>query len=159
MLYGFPRLLGTHPALWGAVGYLAFKSKYDWKVVSGVRSLEEQANDYAIGRTTELDRETVTDAAPGSSAHNFGLAVDVQPTLDKGASVVQDTEHPAWAEKDKILGGFPGITPAITTSSGRDFPHLQVMDWQSKKEWQTTYTAVAACIGLVVILGAIGSSK
>lgn len=155
MLYGVPHLLGVHPTLWGAVGYLAFKSKYDWKVVSGVRNNDEQAADYAIGRTTELGRATITDAPPGTSSHNFGLGVDVQPTLDKGASVVQDTNHPAWAEKDSILAGFPGITPAITTSSGRDFPHLQVSDWQNKKDWQTAYTAIAACFALALLVGGL----
>ena len=159
MIYGLPRLLGVHPALWGAAGYLAVKSKYDWKVVSGFRGNDEQAALYAIGRTSQIGRATVTDAQVGTSAHNFGLAIDVQPTADKGASVIQDLQHPAWAEKDEILSGFPGITPAISTSSGRDWPHIQVKDWQNQKDWKNTYTVVAACVSLAAILVGIGVTK
>lgn len=55
-------------------------------IESGYRSLEEQERLYAIGRTSGEIRArvkkkgqggAVTDAAPGESAHNYGLAVDV----------------------------------------------------------------------------------
>lgn len=56
-------------------------------IVSGYRSLEEQAALYQKGRTYQevVNRVrkqgrdgAVTDAAPGESAHNYGLAVDVE---------------------------------------------------------------------------------
>lgn len=56
-------------------------------ITSGFRSLEEQAKLYAIGRTPaeiagRVSKQgkggSVTDAPPGTSAHNYGLAVDIE---------------------------------------------------------------------------------
>jgi len=56
-------------------------------IVSGYRSMEEQAVLYRKGRTpaevaarvSKQGRDgAVTDAPPGSSAHNYGLAIDVE---------------------------------------------------------------------------------
>ena len=44
-------------------------------VISGLRTYEEQAELYAKGRTTRGPK--VTNARPGHSNHNFGLAFDV----------------------------------------------------------------------------------
>ncbi len=153
MIYGVSQLNGCHPLLWGAMGALAIRSKYDWKVISGFRSSKEQDDLYAIGRTASLDRPTVTDARGGQSAHNFGLAVDVVPTLDKGATTVSDTKHTAWAEKDALMAEVPGIKPVINISSGRDYAHVEVADWQSHKEWKQTLlvcSAVTALVGLFI---------
>jgi len=60
---------------------------YSGVIVSAFRSSEEQAVLYAKGRTLQEIRDrvkklgrggTVTDAPPGSSAHNYGLAIDVE---------------------------------------------------------------------------------
>lgn len=56
-------------------------------VTSGVRTYEEQAKIYAIGRTTDANGKPIkegdkaygkfrTKARPGTSPHNFGVAVD-----------------------------------------------------------------------------------
>lgn len=56
-------------------------------LVSGYRSMQEQEKLYAKGRTSSEIRNrvkkqgrngAVTDAWPGSSAHNYGVAVDVE---------------------------------------------------------------------------------
>lgn len=61
--------------------------KLSGRVISGRRTIEEQAVLYAKGRTEEEIRNkvskrgqggTVTDAVPGASAHNHGLAIDVE---------------------------------------------------------------------------------
>lgn len=61
--------------------------EYDARAVSAFRSLEEQQLLYAKGRTPlEIAKRikkqgrngAVTDAPPGESAHNFGLAVDFE---------------------------------------------------------------------------------
>lgn len=81
---------GLWPPFAAAVTYLqAWCSHLGLRgsVVSGYRSPEEQAELYAQGRTPlEISRRVskrgqggaVTDAPPGSSAHNYGLAVDVE---------------------------------------------------------------------------------
>lgn len=73
-----------------AVGALQAWADYlglDGRVISGFRSASEQSRLYAIGRTareisarvSKQGRDgTVTDAPPGSSAHNYGLAIDVE---------------------------------------------------------------------------------
>jgi peptidoglycan L-alanyl-D-glutamate endopeptidase CwlK len=45
------------------------------RVISGLRSYEEQAALYAQGRTAS--GKTVTNARPGYSNHNFGIAFDI----------------------------------------------------------------------------------
>jgi len=147
MIYGLDRLAGVHPKLWAAMGLLAVRSKYDWKIVSGKRTQEQQ--DALFNQTPK-----VTDVR--DSAHLYGLAVDVQPTLDKGRSVVQDSAHPAYDEKDAILrGNTLGVSTGIVISSGPDRPHVEVSQWREHKDWLKLYAGVAvACVSLAVLLRA-----
>lgn len=46
----------------------------DYRIICGTRTFEAQAALYAKGRTAPGPR--VTNARPGSSMHNFGLAID-----------------------------------------------------------------------------------
>ena len=73
-----------------AVRYLLAYCAYyslEGQIVSGRRSNQEQAALYAQGRTQdEINRQVskslgglvVTNAPPGSSAHNYGMAIDVE---------------------------------------------------------------------------------
>ena len=51
----------------------------DMLVTCTLRSNEDQAVLYAQGRTTPGD--VVTNAKPGQSAHNYGLALDIVPVV------------------------------------------------------------------------------
>jgi len=74
----------------GAVIYLSdFLAPYaiSFNVVAGYRSSAEQARLYAQGRTPQEIQQrvkkfgtggAVTDAPPGYSAHEYGLAVDIE---------------------------------------------------------------------------------
>ena len=53
---------------------LVAKEGLDYKIICGTRSWDQQAALYAKGRTAPGPR--VTNAKPGSSMHNFGLAID-----------------------------------------------------------------------------------
>jgi hypothetical protein len=89
-LTGTLHLSGLWPPFAEAVRYLRQWSDYyglEAQIVSGYRTAEEQRRLYAIGRTYDEVRAhvskhgtggTVTDAAPGESAHNYGLAIDVE---------------------------------------------------------------------------------
>ena len=46
------------------------------RMICGLRSMEEQARLYAIGRRGKKGERIVTRAKPGYSYHNFGLAAD-----------------------------------------------------------------------------------
>lgn len=157
MIYGMAKLQGTHPYLWAAMGYLGYRSAYDWKVTSGVRDSAQQAALYAQGRTAP--GPVVTDAPAGTSAHEYGLAIDAYPTIDGGASIVLDTAHPAFAERDRLLKESEFFSSNLQTdvkiSSGVDVPHLQVRDWQTHKNWKATFDffviGVSAAVALAYI--------
>lgn len=157
MIYGLTKLYDVHPRLWAAAGLLGYKSKYDWKIVSGKRvstgmdNPESQEYKYAIGRTVELERTPITDAPPFTSPHEYGLAIDIQPTLDKGASVVQDLTHPAWDEKTAILAAMPEVRE-ITLKEGADKPHIELRDWMNNKEWRLNYAAFAGIAVLLLLI-------
>jgi peptidoglycan LD-endopeptidase CwlK len=54
---------------------------YTWRIVQGFRSFEEQAVLYAQGRTKP--GPIVTYSPPGTSYHNYGLAIDIAPIINK----------------------------------------------------------------------------
>ncbi len=61
----------------------------DILVTCTYRSPEEQAADYAIGRTVQIGRRPITNAKPGQSEHNFMIdgkpaakAFDIVPMVD-----------------------------------------------------------------------------
>ena len=95
---GTSYLYGLWPPMAEAVRYLLAYAAYyslEGRIVSGLRSMSEQTALYAQGRTQdEIIRRvslqgtsgTVTDAPPGSSAHNYGLAVDIEGR-DQGAII------------------------------------------------------------------------
>jgi peptidoglycan L-alanyl-D-glutamate endopeptidase CwlK len=69
-----PEVQGAFTAFLLDAKELAAKDGLDYKVICGTRSWEEQAALYAKGRTAPGPK--VTNAKPGSSMHNFGLAID-----------------------------------------------------------------------------------
>lgn len=94
-------------------------------LVSGFRSNEEQAQLYAQGRSSAEIRQqvkkqgkggSVTDAPPGYSAHNYGLAVDLDPDSRDFKSCFQlaqqlgfgtvswDPDHLEWPQWRSLVG-------------------------------------------------------
>ena len=83
-------LSGLWPPFSEAVQYLLAWAEFyglEGQIVSGYRTMAEQTQLYAQGRTQDEITQrvakhgtggTVTDAPAGSSAHNYGLAVDVE---------------------------------------------------------------------------------
>lgn len=91
------------------------------RVEQGLRSWSKQAEIYAQGRTAP--GEIVTNAPPGHSWHEFGLAVDVCP-LSLLPTVNWTPESPIWTDmgsKGKSLGLFWG-----GDFSHPDRPHFQL---------------------------------
>jgi LAS superfamily LD-carboxypeptidase LdcB len=92
-------------------------------VVSGYRSLDEQLDLYRKGRTpaeiaSRVSKHgaggTVTDAYPGSSPHNYGLAFDVESAKPNDARALAsklgfglvswDLPHIEWPNWRSLLG-------------------------------------------------------
>jgi peptidoglycan L-alanyl-D-glutamate endopeptidase CwlK len=90
------------------------------KVICGLRSYDEQAGLYAQGRTKPGPK--VTNAMPGYSWHNFGVAWDF---------VVFDTNgRPQWEsplmERCGLIGEELGLEWGGRWKSPQDTPHLQL---------------------------------
>lgn len=95
------------------------------EVISGLRSWAQQSALYAQGRTKP--GRIVTNARPGSSWHNYGLAIDLG--LFKNG-VYLDEKNPKLADKlyasiGKVAAAY-GIEWAGTWKSFQETPHFQV---------------------------------
>lgn len=156
MVYHLERAIATHPQLAAFALYLHFKGKYDWKIVSGFRSPEEQHQDWLKGRdptgVVVDSAAVVTDADAGQSPHNYGLALDFQPTYDKGATVSQRDDDPAYAELDELAPKF-GLERITLPSTGRrDSPHVQLANWRASRDWLAKLAIVSACFALIAVV-------
>lgn len=98
----------------------------DYYAVSGMRSFEEQAYKYSLGRTRPGAR--ITNAQPGYSLHNYGLAVDCARDDDLNKPGLQtnwDSEHGQYdLLRDSALG--TGLQVGVPTVAGGDKGHIQV---------------------------------
>lgn len=106
-------------------------------VVDGRRAPGVQAQRWAVGRrqrsdgTWEVIGQTVTNARPGSSPHEFGLAVDLALIADGTTSYVRDSS-PAWARVGALALGC-GLHWGVMLPGGRkDLGHVEAKDWRSK---------------------------
>lgn len=94
------------------------------EVISGYRSFKTQAGLFARGRT--LPGPKVTNAAPGQSWHNYGLAVDLG--LFRGGAYLDETQ-PAFADrvyrKIAAVARRFGIEWAGNWKSFQETPHFQ----------------------------------
>lgn len=95
--------------------------------VHGFRSLEEQAALYAKGRTAKGPR--VTNAKPGQSAHNYGLAMDYVPFVGRRTYNVK----PLWWVKFGMAARAAGLEWGGSWKRFIDRPHVQMPNWRQYK--------------------------
>jgi len=124
------RLQDLHPLLSAKIRQLDSildAEKIAVQVIQGTRSWSAQSILYAQGRTTP--GPIVTNAPPGHSWHQFGLAADLCPAVayDPAGAFVPDwnASHPAWAvmiAKGEALGLYSGSE----CCSIKDMPHFQL---------------------------------
>ena len=92
------------------------------RVTQALRSWTEQDGLYQQGRTRP--GPIVTNAAAGTSWHNFGMAVDVVPMAQAGQPD-WNVEHPAW--KRLIAAGESlGLFSGSEFRTFKDYPHFQL---------------------------------
>ena len=103
---------------------LAKAYNYEYKAISGNRSWQEQAKIYAQGRTAP--GKVVTNAKPGYSNHNYGIAVDMGvfangkylDASNPGKAEAFHREAAKIAEKYNIEWGG-------SWKSFKDYPHFE----------------------------------
>lgn len=90
----------------------------DLLVTSGMRTFEQQQALYDQGRTKP--GQIVTKAKPGTSFHNYGLAIDIVPLL---------AGKPNWKSKDFAriaeIGKRIGFSWGGDWKSFKDLPHFE----------------------------------
>lgn len=99
----------------------------DILVTCTLRTMEEQAALYAQGRTAV--GHIVTNAKPGQSAHNYGLALDVVPIVNGKPD--WDGTHPVWNQIGS-LGQAKGLQwLGAPDSPFLEQAHFQHPDWRA----------------------------
>lgn len=96
------------------------------EICSGVRTMTEQAQLYALGRTRRGRK--VTNAKPGDSYHNYGLAVDLclkEPVKEKGRLTKYPDKHPIWGYIGEAARVF-GLSWGGEWKKLKDRPHIEV---------------------------------
>ena len=132
------RLAQVHPALSHKISTLESIMSEPIGVTQGLRTSKEQLALYSQGRNglafvnqlrqavgwsplTDTENVRVTDAPPGFTWHEFGLAVDVVP-FESNGQPDWDEQHPVWQEIVTKGTGL-GLTSG---KSWKDEPHLQL---------------------------------
>jgi hypothetical protein len=88
------------------------------RIISAYRSMEEQQKIYNQGRTTP--GPIVTKAVPGSSYHNWGLAVDIAPLTVSG-KVDYNYDQSVWL----AIGQKHGMTWGGSWTGFKDPDHWE----------------------------------
>lgn len=104
------------------------------RIVSGLRTMQEQAALYAQGRSKP--GAVVTNAKPGQSYHNFGLAIDLVEI--KNGKALWD--NPDW-ERIGAFGESLGFEWGGRWTSLKDLPHLQMTFGKSTGDLLALYNS------------------
>jgi len=113
----------------------------NWIVVSARRTMKEQGDLYAQGRTKPGKK--VTNATPGSSAHNFGLGCDCAP-------LCAGNDHEIWwSAPSGFWEAYGAICEANGMTWGGDFktitdnPHCEHPRWHDEQDkWRKGHITV-----------------
>lgn len=100
-------------------------SGLDILITCTLRTMGEQQSLYAQGRTAP--GHIVTNAPPGQSAHNYGLALDFVPVV---------YGKPEWTGKDPAWSHAISIAEAhgmqsLAKSAFPELAHLQLPNWRA----------------------------
>lgn len=102
---------------------------YEYKAISGNRTWEEQEKIYAQGRTAP--GKIVTNAKPGFSNHNYGIAVDMGVFKEgKYLDGSKPSEAEAFHRKAAEIGAKYNLEWGGSWKSFKDYPHFE---WRTGK--------------------------
>lgn len=119
---------GLEPQFKQDVIDLLTPSEYDWVIMYGYRSLDQQLELY----NKHLAGGPLA-APPGHSAHNYGLAVDVQLRVNN--EPIWKLDNPGW------VWLFAAIRPTPRLHSGiafGDADHIERLNWREYKDWDNS---------------------
>lgn len=102
----------------------ATQAGLDVLIYCTLRSLEEQSQLYACGRTAP--GKIVTKAKAGESAHNYGLAFDGSPLIH--GRIAWD-DHGHWQIYGRVAADL-GLEWAGAWVSFKEMPHIQLPGWK-----------------------------
>jgi len=148
-----PRLEGLHPVVWQAALRLierSYAAGIPILITQGLRTIEEQNELYAQGRTKP--GQIVTNARGGYSYHNFGVAVDFCLLLPDGRNVSWDMTRDGngngkadWMEVVEIAKSI-GFDWGGDWKSFKDYPHFEMTFGLSLADYRTgKQPSQAAC--------------
>jgi peptidoglycan L-alanyl-D-glutamate endopeptidase CwlK len=110
-------------------------------ITSGRRTMAEQAKLYAQGRTAP--GAIVTQAPPGTSPHNYGLAFDFARLNAVGKPSWPDDNDPFWL-KAGAIGKALGMDWGGDWKNFKDRPHLELPVWRSvQADWKAGKVQIA----------------
>jgi len=114
------------------------------RIVQGLRTMQEQAALYAQGRTTPGSK--VTNAKPGQTFHNYGLAFDIALLIDGKEiswSTTTDFDGDKQADWMEVVAIFKrrGWTWGGDFKSIKDAPHFEFTFGYSWQKLQALYNA------------------
>ncbi|MFB6804860.1 peptidoglycan-binding protein [Peribacillus butanolivorans] len=111
----------------------AYKEGIFVQISAGYRSMEEQAKLYGQGRLgysykgknySDLSKPKVTNAQPGQSYHNYGLAIDYIIVSDDGKNAIWTVDS-KW-KRVAAIGKDLGFQWGGDWASYKDYPHLEM---------------------------------
>lgn len=112
---------------------------YEYKAISGNRSWEEQAKIYAQGRT--LPGKIVTNAKPGYSNHNYGIAVDMGVFKNgKYLDESKPSESEAFHRTAATIAEKYGIEWGGSWKTFKDYPHFEYKTGKSISQMRQLVT-------------------
>lgn len=130
----------------------------------GVRTLEQQAALYAIGRTTGKIGHIVTKAPPGKSAHHYYCGIDYGLDADRAQPGLQydevDEHYRVLAEEAHRVGLEAGFYWNAEGRIGfRDPPHVQapLREWGVTWEQLETAQREGGRLAVIAVLDAAAS--
>ena len=110
------------------------------RIISGTRTYAEQSAIFALGRTKP--GKIVTNAGPGQSNHNFGIAWDIG--LFNGTDYLEDS--PLYKKVGKEGKKISSIEWGGDWSSFIDLPHYQVKSGLSLKNLRAKFEKGEPCL-------------
>lgn len=111
-----------------------------WTVTAARRTMADQREIYAQGRTKP--GKVVSNAPPGSSAHNYGLAADLAP-LKKDGSIWWEAPKKIWQQMADEAVKL-GLTAGFYFKTIFDGPHVEHPEWRKRRDlWKAGKLEVA----------------